>query len=35
MGSLAALEIGLDAMRGKCNLFNDWITDIESLRTDP
>lgn len=35
MGSLAAIEIGLDAMRGKCNLFNDWITDIESLRTDP
>ncbi len=35
MGSLAAIEIGLDTMRGKCNLFNDWITDIESLRTDP
>ncbi|MFU3311917.1 DUF4276 family protein [Pseudomonas sp. DC3200b2] len=31
MGTLAALEVGLDVMRAKCALFNDWLTRIESL----
>ncbi|WP_412852102.1 DUF4276 family protein [Ectothiorhodospira shaposhnikovii] len=31
MGSLAALEVGLDAMRKHCVLFNDWLMRIESL----
>jgi hypothetical protein len=31
MGTLAALEVGLDVMREKCVLFNGWLTRIESL----
>ncbi|ALY39440.1 DUF4276 family protein [Pseudomonas aeruginosa] len=31
MGTLAALEVGLDVMRARCALFNDWLTRIESL----
>lgn len=34
-GSLAALEIGLDAMRRECTLFNQWLNDIERLVTKP
>ncbi|MDA3895899.1 MAG: DUF4276 family protein [Desulfobacteraceae bacterium] len=30
-GSLAALEIGLDKMRGECPLFNDWLNRLEAL----
>jgi len=30
-GSLAAIEIGLDAIRRECPLFNEWISQIESL----
>lgn len=31
MGNLAALEIGLEAMREECPHFNDWLTRLESL----
>lgn len=31
MGTLAAIEIGLDTIRNKCPLFNDWLNKIESL----
>lgn len=31
-GSLAALEIGLKAMRAKCALFDAWLAGIESLK---
>lgn len=31
MGTLAALEVGLNVMRRECQLFNDWLTSIESL----
>ncbi len=34
MGALAALEIGLDTMRSKCCLFNDWLAQIEGLSAD-
>lgn len=29
-GVLAALEIGLDAMRRECPHFNDWLTELEA-----
>ena len=31
MGTLAAIEIGLETIRNKCPLFNDWLNKIESL----
>lgn len=31
LGSLAAIEVGLEAMRNQCGLFNDWLIRIESL----
>jgi hypothetical protein len=31
-GSLAALEIGLDAILSECVLFRDWVERLESLR---
>lgn len=31
MGTLAALEIGLDKMREQCQLFNSWLSQIEAL----
>lgn len=31
-GLLAALEVGLPAMRKECPLFNDWLGKLESLR---
>lgn len=31
MGSLAALEVGLTTMREKCELFNQWLNNIEEL----
>lgn len=31
MGTLAALEVGLDAMREKCVLFNAWLNSLEAL----
>lgn len=31
LGTLAALEIGLETMRGKCELFDAWLTRIEVL----
>ncbi|MFD1008933.1 DUF4276 family protein [Oceanisphaera ostreae] len=34
MGTLAALEIGLDAMREKCALFNAWLQQIETLAVE-
>jgi hypothetical protein len=29
MGTLAVLEIGLDAIRGECPFFNEWVTQLE------
>lgn len=34
MGTLAALEIGLAAMRDKCTLFNDWLERLEALTVE-
>lgn len=34
MGTLAALDIGLDAMREKCALFNAWLKQIETLAVE-
>ena len=34
MGVLAALEVGLDSMRENCQLFNQWLTDIEAIAGD-
>lgn len=31
MGNLAAIEVGLDAMRNKCVLFNNWLVRLEGL----
>lgn len=31
MGALAALEVGLDVMREKCSLFNQWLESLEYL----
>ncbi|MEZ8025428.1 DUF4276 family protein [Vibrio sp. 1F255] len=31
LGTLAALEVGLDTMREKCPLFDSWLTKIEAL----
>ncbi|HIF9491882.1 TPA: DUF4276 family protein [Photobacterium damselae] len=31
LGTLAALEVGLDTMREKCRLFDAWLTKIEAL----
>lgn len=31
MGNLAALEVGLEAMRKQCGLFNAWLDEIERL----
>jgi len=31
MGTLAALEVGLDIMRQKCELFDNWLKQLESL----
>lgn len=31
MGTLAALEVGLQQMRAKCQLFNNWVTRLENL----
>lgn len=31
LGILAALEIGLNAMRDNCPLFNNWLTKLEAL----
>ena len=31
LGSLAALEIGLEAIRGQCPFFNRWLARLESL----
>ncbi|MGP9768038.1 DUF4276 family protein, partial [Halomonas sp. AOP13-D3-9] len=31
MGSLAALEVGLDVMREKCSLFDAWLQQLEAL----
>jgi hypothetical protein len=31
MGTLAALDVGLEVMRGKCELFNAWLQQIEAL----
>ncbi len=31
MGTLAALEVGLQQMRTKCQLFNNWVTRLENL----
>ncbi|WP_268944765.1 DUF4276 family protein [Pseudomonas sp. KNUC1026] len=32
MGTLAALQIGLDSMRAECALFDAWLAGIESLK---
>jgi hypothetical protein len=34
MGTLAALEVGLDTMREKCELFNAWLQQIEALAVE-
>lgn len=34
-GSLAALEIGLDAIRRECRLFDAWVKDLEALGRVP
>lgn len=31
MGTLAALEVGLDSMRQNCELFDNWLRQLESL----
>lgn len=31
-GSLAAIEIGLDAIRSECQIFDGWLQSIENLR---
>ena len=31
MGTLGALEVGLDSMRQKCELFDNWLKQLESL----
>jgi len=31
MGSLAALEVGLNVMREKCSLFDDWLKRLKML----
>ena len=31
LGSLASMEIGLDAMRNDCPHFNEWVSRLESL----
>lgn len=31
MGTLGALEVGLDIMRQKCELFDNWLKQLESL----
>ena len=31
MGVLAAFEVGLDSMRENCQLFNQWLTQIEAI----
>lgn len=31
MGTLGALEVGLDVMRQKCELFDNWLKQLESL----
>lgn len=31
MGTLAALEVGLEVMRARCALFNGWLTHLELL----
>jgi hypothetical protein len=33
MGSLAALEVGLSAMREKCGLFDAWLKNLEGLHS--
>ena len=30
LGALAAIEIGLDAIRAECPHFNEWLTQLES-----
>lgn len=32
LGTLAAIEIGLDAIRGECPHFNDWLTLLENWK---
>lgn len=34
MGILAALEVGLETMREHCQLFDQWLTDIEQVAED-
>ena len=34
MGVLAALEVGLEAMRENCQLFDQWLSDIEGIAGD-
>jgi len=31
VGTLLALEVGLEAIRGKCSHFNEWLTRLETL----
>ena len=33
MGSLAAIEIGMDSIKQECHIFNQWITNLEALST--
>ena len=34
MGSLAAIEIGLNTIRQECRLFNEWVTQLEGLASN-
>ena len=34
MGVLAALEVGLDSMRKNCELFDQWLSNIEAIAGD-
>jgi hypothetical protein len=34
MGALAALEVGLDSMRENCELFDQWLSNIEAVAGD-
>jgi hypothetical protein len=34
MGALAALEVGLDSMRDNCELFDQWLSNIEAIAGD-
>jgi hypothetical protein len=35
LGNLAAIEVGLDAIRMACPLFDDWLTKLEQIGQPP